>query len=675
MDIQVLSGPDSQKRTYRVRQKAEQIWRQPWLRHYTFHNLGHSDRVIEMLEKLLSHSQRELTEDECYVLVSAALLHDIGMQDQRFLERDLVSDRYTPDQIRLAKSDPEIREQIMRDCHHLISEERIVVELGDNVLEAEFIDQVAQVVRAHTRESLDSCQDETKGPSTVRVRVLAGLLRLADELDCDFRRVDLGELEQSTIPVKSQAHWWKCHCVDGVAIDADGRIQFSFRFANDETQEVVNIIPVLVVNGLEQKLRADRVLDVLRSFVRLTVDTVPKAVKRGHGKRRVPESVVPVLRHELASLTAQRATQSLEPISGFAKGRVEIAIGEVPETLLHQAVELVGKGEKHEAISLLRRGTSLYPGSAPLQAFLADQLVQEELWDEALTVAQKAVASGPGSILGHLILGITLAQKADYAQALQNLRIVDFASQMSHLPDSDLARMHLAIASCLHGLGDRHYAMERVEAAVAAHRVAADRAGNWLQSRAHQIESAERRKRVLTQEPSTHEVSVVQVLGKWAVDAPYVYEQADPFILPEGIALGGSSDWIDYDFECEFQLLNGAAGFLMRADAWGTTGILMQLTPTMLRVHQLQHGDYFAGPLIEVNLHAPVQLHEWYIVRFEARGNNVMTWINERPTEGPVEVLPMYRAGKVGFRLWGREFTLYKNPRVTVTKMWAPEQG
>ena len=670
----LLSGPELQKRTYKVRQKAEEIWKQPLHRHYTFHGLGHSERVIEMLEKLLEQSQEPPTDDECYVLVCAALLHDIGMQDERFLERDLVKERITPGQIRLAESDPETREQIMRDCHHLVSEERIVAELGDRFLEPEFIDQIAEVVRAHTRESLDSCEDQTKGSSTVRVRFLAGLLRLADELDCDFTRVNLAELEQSRIPIKSQAHWWKCHCVDGVTIDTDGRIQFSFRFAKEERDEVENIIPVLVITGLEEKLRIHRVLDVLRSYVRLSVDAAPKAVRRGHGKRRVPERVVDVLSHELTDLMVRRATQSIEPISAFATGRLKIAIGEVPENLLHQAVELAGRGEKHAAISLLRKATSLYPGSAPLHAFLADQLVQEELWDEALTVAQKTVTSWPMIILGQLTLGISLAQNGDHAQALAHLRIVDFASHVSHLPETDVARMHLAIAACLYGLGDCHYAMERVLTATAAHRGVPIGPSGWLETRAHQIESMAQRMRTVTHEPSLEELTFEEALGQWRVDRPYVYEQADPQILPEGIALGGSADWIDYDFECEFQIFNRAAGFFARADAWGTTGIMMQLTPTMLRVHQLRHSDYSAGPLIEVHLPAPIELCAWHTVRFEVRGNNLMAWIDQKPIEAPVEVLPMYRSGRVGFRLWGREFTMYKNPRVTVTKRWAAEQ-
>lgn len=674
MHTPVLSDPDLQKRTYRVRQKAEEIWKQPWLRHYTFHGIGHSDRVIEILKRLLEQSQEQLTNDECYVLVCAALLHDIGMQDQKFLKRALVKDRYTPQEIRVARSNPEKREQIMRECHHLISVERIASELGDKVLEGEFIDQIAQVVRAHTKESLDSYEDETKGSQPMRLRMLAGLLRLADELDCDYRRVNLAELEQSTIPVRSQGHWWKCHCVESVDIACDGCIQLAFRFAEDELDQVARIVPTLVIEGLRHKLESAAVLRVLWPYLSLRIVEQPSRVQRGVGKSRVPSEVVEVFKQELDHLTLRRAIDWFQPLASSVTGTVTIALGEVPENLLRRAYELEQDGSSNDAILLLRKASARHPYSSPLRAKLADLLVVSEQWQEASSVALDALNLEGGNVLAHLVLGITLVHSGHHAAALEHLRLVEFASRLADQGPAHNRRLHLSIAGGLAGLSDHHYAMERLEAASQDHAPIEVRCDRWLERRATEITQTAKAVRPVESKASPQSVSMAQVLGDWTTEEPYIYIRHRPHVLQEGIALGGSSDWIDYDFECEFQLLNEAAGFLVRADAWGTTGIMVQLTPTMLRAHQLRHSNYFAGPLIEVDLPAPLQSYEWHTVRFEARGNKLMARIDEKPIEGPVEVLPMYRSGKVGFRLWGREFTLYKNPRVTVTKMWVAEE-
>ena len=57
----------------------QNIWNRVLLRHYTNHGLDHSERMIEILNTLLSNGVK-LNEHEKFILLSSIYLHDIGMQ-------------------------------------------------------------------------------------------------------------------------------------------------------------------------------------------------------------------------------------------------------------------------------------------------------------------------------------------------------------------------------------------------------------------------------------------------------------------------------------------------------------------------------------------------------------------------------------------------------------------
>lgn len=664
--------PRISERVHAVRQKAEAIWTKPLLRHYTYHDIGHAERVMDILYKLQRLIHDRLTCDEVYVLLCAALLHDIGMQDARFLEKQAIKKRYTEEEIATAKCDDQKRDKMIREWHHLIGEERILREPGVvKCIESEFIDQIARVARGHTREDLDTYEDETKAGSDMRVRLLAALLRLADELDLDFRRVNLDELDQAVIPRESKAHWWKCHCVDSVDVHIDGRIQIVFRFSEDDSEEVIDIVPMLVMSKLRREMHEERLKDILWPYVRLNLDEGPKVVRRGVGKRPVPEDVVPLFKEELDNLTLRRAFDSIKPVAAHAKGSLMIAFGEVPENLKREAVELLRQGKRDQASTVLQRATSLYPASGPLQALLADQLIHLGCWEDAEEAAHRAVESDPSNVLGRLTLGIVLNHRGDYEGALSHLWITDLASRL--LEPAYRVRQHSAMAESLAGLGDYWYARERVQTAGdlvgGADIQAVERIETKLSDVSSTVEHGLRPFRIVEGRWKWPDLKFIPVIGRWTRKPPFRYETHARSDLPEGILLSGCSSWMDYIFDCEFQLLNLAAGFYIRADAWGTSGIMMQFNPRKLRRHQRLHSNYAAREISEVDLPKPLGIGKWHKVRFEISGSRLKTWLDDRPVDDWTDFMPEYMSGKVGFRLWGREFALYRAPGVTVTKM------
>lgn len=133
---------------------------------FTDHSLEHSLGVENVYDLLLDEKYELLSEEERYLLISATLLHDIGMVGQR---EDLDKSDY---------------ESLRRNAHNYFSKDRIIKEadiLGLDFSEAKL---VADIAEAHRKVPLESLPLEVPYGlgNVVRIRLLGAMLRFADEL-------------------------------------------------------------------------------------------------------------------------------------------------------------------------------------------------------------------------------------------------------------------------------------------------------------------------------------------------------------------------------------------------------------------------------------------------------------------------------------------------------------
>jgi len=219
-----------------VREAAARIWSRPLHRHYTDHTVDHSERIIALLDGLtagMMATEKRLSATEVLILLVAAYLHDIGMQNEKFAGGDL-------DEIREYHNEQsaEMIYAVLEDPAHALA---IPLARDPGLVEA-----VALVAKGHRQVDLNAAEYEpfVHGRETVRLRLLAALLRFGDELDMDHRRVDLEQIKLLALPVESQLHWWKCHYVSGVSI-ADEYIRVSYRFPQDRPDYQGLIVPLV----------------------------------------------------------------------------------------------------------------------------------------------------------------------------------------------------------------------------------------------------------------------------------------------------------------------------------------------------------------------------------------------------------------------------------------------
>ena len=206
-----------------IESAAKEILSQQFLQHYTDHTIDHSKRIIEILGKLLTDYPSLLNEHEKFILIASAYLHDIGMQSPIYAGINKKS--YT------LKDAEKIRE-----LHHETSA-KMIRENVSNIqglslgLEQcnEYVDFIAKVSRYHRKLDINDLKESSLAGEKIKIPLLAGLLRLADELDADCRRVHMNVLKLKNIPTESKFKWWFHYYIQSIPIDK-GHIQLFFRF-------------------------------------------------------------------------------------------------------------------------------------------------------------------------------------------------------------------------------------------------------------------------------------------------------------------------------------------------------------------------------------------------------------------------------------------------------------
>jgi tetratricopeptide (TPR) repeat protein len=231
-----------------VREAAKKFWDPPLLQNYTRHGPDHSDRIVAVLGALLEDHSKRLNDYERFILLASAYLHDIGMQSPRHAGLPEKSE-YTPEDL-----------YIIRENHNDASANIIIdsITKGSGIslgLEGckELANYVASVCRYHRSLDLEELKDRSVGGEDVKLPLLAALLRLADELDADYRRVNIEVLKMRNIPPESKYHWWAHHYVQSVSIK-NGAVELYFRFPEEyKDSDIIKALSKKVMESVQKQ--------------------------------------------------------------------------------------------------------------------------------------------------------------------------------------------------------------------------------------------------------------------------------------------------------------------------------------------------------------------------------------------------------------------------------------
>lgn len=223
------------------------------LLHFTDHGIGHSDRMVDIISKLIQPIQSgttALSPQELTTLYATCYLHDLGMHVEKLSGLTSVPQNWSE----LPKK---TQENLIRDKHHTISAELVVRASQKSGpcsalhLKDLHPDQVACLCEAHNlwlEEPADNARyiELTRDAVGMRMGFLAALLRLADVLDESQARAGIDKARILDLDKESLKHWWRHYFTEHITIlQADRTITLEFNFPKDKAEEYGSIIPEL----------------------------------------------------------------------------------------------------------------------------------------------------------------------------------------------------------------------------------------------------------------------------------------------------------------------------------------------------------------------------------------------------------------------------------------------
>ena len=204
-----------------------EIWKENLFKHYTKHGIDHSERIVQYLGKLLEGFPALLNQQERFVLLAAIFLHDIGNQLPGYAGISIKSTYSTEELEKIRKNHHLSSCQAIKDSIKVNAE----LPLGLDICK-EYTEFIADLCKYHRKLDLKHLKDTNIAGDPLRLHLLGALLRLGDELDTDYRRIDMVVLNLIDIPTDSKFYWWSHHYVKSISIE-QGHIKLFFWFPEE----------------------------------------------------------------------------------------------------------------------------------------------------------------------------------------------------------------------------------------------------------------------------------------------------------------------------------------------------------------------------------------------------------------------------------------------------------
>ena len=326
------------------------IWNSTTLiSHYTKHGIDHSERITQYLGRLLEDFPTLLNQQERFILLAAIFLHDIGNQ----------LPKYVGIPIKAAYSFEELEK--IRKNHHLSSYEAVKdsikcdaeLRLGLDNCE-EYTKFIADLCKYHRKLDLSDLKDTSIAGNPLRLPLLGALLRLGDELDADYRRVDMEVLNIIDIPTESKFYWWSHYYVQSISID-HGHIKLFFWFPEEyKNNNLVEVFQTKRKESLRKQFL--EVYDIFESYgVRLypNIEIEDTNYLSAGSLKQVPPDLLEYIKTTITQAGSNYKELSLETGVAWEIDGVLYSDNEKVVKALAKIPQLMNKYKYKEAVKII----------------------------------------------------------------------------------------------------------------------------------------------------------------------------------------------------------------------------------------------------------------------------------------------------------------------------------
>jgi hypothetical protein len=231
-----------------IRGVMESIWAEETpriVKDYTDHGEKHSERVAGFVEMLLNASPNAVfTDQEIYLFLAGVYLHDIGMQCDISKYPEIKENaeglgvKFKEAFTAKTTNGYSLEEQKeIRENHHYLSAAWIdyLYQRNDDDLHLEIksipddlVNDLMDVCIYHSKLSINDCADCFNFDPNNRKKIIAALLRFADELDISSTRVKFKTVKIFNLNPDNIFYWW-LHNHTKIFFIGSNRIRLSVR--------------------------------------------------------------------------------------------------------------------------------------------------------------------------------------------------------------------------------------------------------------------------------------------------------------------------------------------------------------------------------------------------------------------------------------------------------------
>lgn len=256
-----------------LREATEKIWANDApriIQGYTDHGISHLERIAERaVSLLLANHGKKLSVDEMYLLLAGIYLHDIGMQCDIILHSEIkklaeteFGARFDIEFTKQRSNDYSVEAQkAIRKNHHYLSIAWLVYakRTGATVLGPaarsvpnHLVRDLTDVCKYHTSLSIDDCPEKFERGQSDRKRMVAALLRFADELDIAANRVSLETVQNFNLDPSNTVYWW-LHNRTHITFPTTNLVMLEIWMHPEDTSQYSAVVKSTFIDKFRQK--------------------------------------------------------------------------------------------------------------------------------------------------------------------------------------------------------------------------------------------------------------------------------------------------------------------------------------------------------------------------------------------------------------------------------------
>lgn len=310
--------------------------------YFTGHGLQHSTRLVSHLASLSSEpvtGRPLLNSHELFVSLAAAYLHDIGMQlDPRKRTSVIALAELRGAKFETVFSGGESgplstdQELDIRRNHAYLSAAWLDTLRGEpldsvgsqvSAIPAEYLADIETVCEFHSRLDLVLCPRGFHVVPDCRLRLCAALVRMADEMDTDRRRIRANATAFLAMPASNAVHW---HLASRTFSSLRGHeLTLVVALSPNDYRRFSSLVKEALIDGFE--LKNARAMEVLEdASIRVRVTRASRCVADEHH-----EDLPPDVRRHLEALGRERAGDDLKEMEA-EQGNVRTHLKETQGT-------------------------------------------------------------------------------------------------------------------------------------------------------------------------------------------------------------------------------------------------------------------------------------------------------------------------------------------------------